>query len=335
LTASTVNGSGNGARSGAHTLQLLAVPVNVLILRALAEGARPRTELQRAAGSPAQTTLRGQLNRLTEIGALERHRRNRFPGVLEFELTAAGRDLLFVLDVLERWLHRAPGGPLELAGNPAKAAIRALAEGWSTSVVRALAAGPRSLTELDGVIGSLTYPSLERRLGAMRLTGQIEAVSGDGRGTPYSVTEWLRRAIAPLTASIRWERAHLAESTRPFGRLDAEAAFLLAMPLLEALPLHPSGTCRLAVELSSERRHSLAGAMVRIQPGKPVSCTTRLPGHPDAWVLGPPGAWLTAIIDGDRDRLELGGDCRLAHSLLEALHRALFCEDVASVDAAA
>ena len=47
-------------RSGAQTLVLLAAPLNVLILRAFADGAKQQAELRRKAGSPAQSTLRAR-----------------------------------------------------------------------------------------------------------------------------------------------------------------------------------------------------------------------------------------------------------------------------------
>lgn len=322
MTANTVNGSGNGARSGAQTLLLLAAPLNVSILRALTDGPKQQSELRRETGSPAQTTLRAQMKHLVEIGAVEKRRRNRFPGVLEYELTPPGRQLLFVIDVLERWLENAPGEPLPLGGNAAKSAIKALADGWSTRVLRALAAGPLSLTELDGVIASLSYPALERRLAAMRLAGQVERRRSNERGTPYAVTGWLRQGVAPLVAAMRWERSHLAASTNAISRLDAETAFLLTLPLL-LLPRDLSGACRLAVEVPDDKRQ-LAGVVTGIERGAIGFCSTRLANNADAWALGTPAAWLGALIEEDSDRLELGGDLHLARALLDGLHAALF-----------
>jgi DNA-binding HxlR family transcriptional regulator len=310
-------------RSGAQTLTMLALPLTGLILRALSEGPKEQGELRRDAGSPAQSTLRTQLKKLAEIGAIAKHRRNRFPGVLEYELSTAGSDLLFVAAVMERWLDGAPDGPLPLGGNPAKAAVKALAEGWSTTMLRALAAGPLSLTELDRVIGSLSYPSLERRLSGMRLAGQVESRAGNGRGTPYAVTDWLREGVAPIAAAARWERRHLPEATAPIARLDAEAAFLLALPLLQ-LPAELCGTCRMAVEIPSGKVRRMAGVMVEVEEGRVASCATQLQGTPDAWVLGSPVAWLNAVVERDGDRLELGGDCDLARALLDGLYETLF-----------
>jgi len=114
-----------------QTLTLLASPISCAVLQALADGPKKQTELRRAAGSPAQTTLRAQLRKLSDAGAIERRRRNAFPGVIEHVLTDAGRDLIEVAEALQGWLGRAPQGPLELGSPDAKAAINALIDGWS------------------------------------------------------------------------------------------------------------------------------------------------------------------------------------------------------------
>jgi DNA-binding HxlR family transcriptional regulator len=322
LTGTTVNGSRNGARSGAQILCLLAAPLNVLILRALRDGPKQQATLRVEAGSPAQSTLRTQMKRLAEIGVVEKRRRNRFPGVLEHELTAPGQDLLFVLDVLERWLEGGPEGSFPLGSGAAKAVVKALAEAWSSTMLRALAAKRLSLTELDSVIDSLSYPSLERRLAALRIAGLVETCPGNGNGTPYRVTEWLRQGVGPLAAAARWERRHLQSRTRPIGRLEAETAFLLAVPLLR--PPELRGSCRLAAEVPNGRKRHLAGVVVDIQANGAIDCVTKLDLYSDAWAIGSSGAWLDAVIEQDLDRLELGGDFRLASTLVEGLHDVLF-----------
>jgi len=329
LTANTVNGGGKGARSGAQTLLLLAAPLNLPILRALAEGPKRQVELRYETGYPAQTTLRAQLRRLAEIEAIEGQRRNRFPGMLEYELTANGRELLLVAVTLERWLEKAPGGPLPLGANAAKAAIKALAEGWSTTMLRAVAARPMSLTELDRVIGSLSYPSLERRLSALRLAGLVESQAGNGRGTPYSPTGWLRHGMAPLIAAARWERRRRSRLTAPVGPIDVEATMLLALPLL-SLPPELSGTCRMAAEVPNADRR-LAGTIVEVEGGAVASCSTSMRGNPGAWALGSVPAWLSAMIESDLSGLELGGDYELARALIDGLHRSLFWECLQNV----
>ncbi|HYP56311.1 MAG TPA: winged helix-turn-helix transcriptional regulator [Solirubrobacterales bacterium] len=311
------------ARSGARALSLLASPLNGLVLRKLADGPKRLVDLRREAGSPAQTTLRAHLKELDRANAIEKRRRDRFPGVLEYELTAAGKDLLFVVDTLERWLREAPDGPLDFGNGKGKAAVKSLIESWSSTMLRALAARPLSLTELDRIIGGLSYPSLERRLGAMRLTGQVEPCPGNGKGTPYVPTPWLRRGIGPLAAAARWERRHLPEETAPITRIDAEAAFLLVLPLI-SVAADFSGSCRLGVEMGDGRDRRLVGAMANLENGKLASCNVRLDRDVDAWVTGPTSAWLRAVIAADIDGLEFGGDQRLARAVVEGLHLVLF-----------
>lgn len=313
----------NGARAGTQALTLLSTPIVVDVLAILAEQPRPLVDLRRQVGSPPQTTMRAHLRTLTATGVVTRLRRNDFPGALDYELTAAGRDLWVVALVLRAWLRAAPDGPIELGSTAAKSAIRALVEGWGTSMVRALAARPLSLTELNSVLPSVSYPSLERRLGAMRMARQIEKAPSRGPGTPYAATEWLRRAVAPLAAAARWERLNVASETTPITGLDAEAAFLLATPLL-TLPPDLSGACRLVVDLQTGNGNRLAGVLIAVEEGRIVACTTRLRGGADAWASGSAAIWLHAIIEQDTSRLEMGGDCRLARALLEALHQALF-----------
>jgi DNA-binding HxlR family transcriptional regulator len=197
-------------------------------------------------------------------------------------------------------------------------------DGWSTAIVRALAARPLTLTELNKLITGTSYPSLERRLGAMRLAGQIEACSGPSRGTPYAATAWLRRAVAPLFAAARWEREFAAAESAPLSRIDFEAAFLLSAPLL-ALPDDSSGRCRLAVvSRNGDGEPSVAGAMLSVEEGRVVSCVSRLPGEASAWVAGSPAAWIPALIDHQAEQLELGGDCELARAVVDELHGSLF-----------
>lgn len=311
-------------RAGAFALSLLAVPLNVRVLQALDEEQQSLFDLRRAVGTPPSTTMRGHLKALTEAGIIERHRQQQFPGSVEFSLDRAGRELLEVVRVLELWLAEAPNGPIELGTPAAKSAIKALVEGWSSAVVRALAAKPLALTELSRLITGLSYPSLERRLAALRLAGQIQRCSGGGRGTPYAVTGWLRQSVAPLLAAAQWERRHVPERSASLKRIDAEAIFLLTAPLLD-LPGHLDGTCRLAVELGSGSDGSrIAGVLLRVEGGAVVSCVSRLEGDAEAWVSGSATGWLEALIGNESGALEIGGDCDLAISLLDGLHSALF-----------
>jgi DNA-binding HxlR family transcriptional regulator len=306
-------------------LSLLSVPLNAGVLEALEDEPLSLFELRRRVGSPPQTTMRGNLRSLTEAGILERSRQAEFPGSVDFALAPAGRELLEVAEVVKTWLGAAPEGGFEFGSAAAKAAIKALLDAWSAGIIRALAAKPLALTELSRVITCLSYPSLERRLAALRLSGQIQRRRGPGRRTPYAVTDWMRQAIGPITAAARWERLNLPSETEPVKRLDVESAFLLLAPRLK-LPSYHAGACRLAVELrNAGGEQRIAGVVVRVENGRIVSCVSRMQGQEtDAWVGGPSLAWLRAVVEHEPDWLEIGGDCGLAQALLDGFHDVLF-----------
>jgi len=307
-------------------LSLLAGPLCTPILRAHLDGPLRLPDLRERIGGAAQTTLRGQVGNLRSIGALERHVRSGMPYTVENELSDIGRGILGVADAVETWLSRAPMGPIPFGSEPAKGAIRALVAGWGSTMLRALAARPLSLTELDGVVGELSYPSLERRLSSMRAARQVEMLPSEtSQAKPYAVTDWTRQAVGPLVAAGRCEREHLAEQTEPLTRIDIEALFLLAVPLV-ALPASVSGSCLLAVAAAKgeESVERLAGIDVEVERGEVASCVPRLASESETWAAGPVDSWVTAILDGRIDGLRVGGDdSGLVRALIERMHHSL------------
>lgn len=187
---------------------LLATPFATPILKSLHHGARERAELLQRTTS-RDSALRVPLERLTARAAIWRRQRREFPRAIHYELAPPGQDLLPIVESVERWLAGAPDAPVRLGGDSAATAVAALAEGWSTLVLHALAAGPLSLADLDRAIDSLSYPALERRLATLRLAGQVEATEpAKGRKTPYALTDWAHKGIDLFLAAARWERMH-------------------------------------------------------------------------------------------------------------------------------
>jgi DNA-binding HxlR family transcriptional regulator len=317
--------NGSPPRAGSAVLMLLSAHLNVLILRALADGPLRLAELRKEVGGPAQSTLRGNLAKLTEIGALRRRGRSDKPSVLEYELMPLGRDLLFAADAVEAWLRLAPEEPMALDSPGAKVAIKALVGGWTSTIVRALAARPLMLTELDKLIDGCTYPALERRLSAMRLAGQIGLSDNeDGKGRHYTVGPWLRQAIGPLSVAARCERRHMPSTTAPIARIDVESAFLLVAPLIDLCD-GTSGFCQLTVEaVEHDTRHAWAGVQMTIEDGSLASCVARLEPQPTNWAVGTSLAWLDAVIERDVEQLRFGGDGDLGREIVKGLHDALF-----------
>lgn len=316
-------------RAGGTVLSLIAAPLSVPILRAHLEGPLRLPDLRERIGGAAQTTLRGQVGNLRGIGALEGCVRSGMPYTVENELTPVGLGVLSVAEVVEAWLALAPQGSIPLGSESAKGAIRALVGGWGSTMLRALAARPLSLTELSSVINDHSYPALERRLSAMRAARQLEPRPDGDRGSkPYGVTEWTRRAAAPIAAAGRCEYKYLVHSTSPLMRIDIEAIFLLSVPLADLDVTH-SGACLLAVDTGSgdpgQPTDRLAGVHVEVEEGTIATCSSRLEYDPQTWVLGSTSAWVDAILEGKTEWLRIGGErVMLAEELVQRLHTSLF-----------
>ena len=248
-----------------------------------------------------------------------------------FEVTAEGREGLFVAFVVERWLQSAPEGPIDFAGKEAGVAVTALAEGWSSGLIHALAQRPHTFRELQRAVDGLGKRALRRTLSAMRRAGQVEVRdSTDAGAAVYAATDWLRAGVATLIASARVERRDPTAVRVPIDALDVEAAFLLSLPLLE-LPEDLTGGCRLGVSLEDdtgapigEPDPSMAGVTAWVDRGRVVSCTPGLDLRADTWGAGTAMDWLDTVIEPDAKRVRTGGDRRLAALLLNSLHQTLF-----------
>jgi DNA-binding HxlR family transcriptional regulator len=316
-------------RAGARVLDLFTNPLNAQVLRVHVDGPLRLAGLQNKIGYAASTTLRAALGNLRAIGALDKRKIGGSRFAVETELTPMGEEMIYVADVIDRWLTRAPNGPISPDSDAAKGAVKALAGGWSSTLMRALANRSFTLTELDRLIPQISYPSLERRLASMKATGQIEPVKTGGRGTPYVVTDWLRQSIGPLCAAGRCERRHLDDAA-PITNVEVEAAFMLALPLAP-LPPSSNGTAMLAVKTDEvpraeqRRGRNLAGVIVEVERGELASCAARVEEGPPTWALGSPDTWLNVVIDGTLEHLRLGGARpQLALDLVNGIHFALF-----------
>jgi DNA-binding HxlR family transcriptional regulator len=313
-------------RAGSRVLSLFANPLHAEVLRVHARGPQRVSKLPEEIGWSAPTTLRAAVATLSEAGALDKVTSGTSYAV-ENRLTPAGEEMLFVAEVLEAWLADAPDGPIPLDSKAARAAIKALAGGWSSTLVHALAAGSYSLTQLARLIPDASYASLGRHLGRMRVTRQVARERGEGRSTPYVATDWLRRSIAPLCAAGRCEHRHMQDAA-PITDIEVEASFLMSLPLV-SLPGTANGTCVLAVHTGAgeqrQTQEGLAGVTVAIARGQVTACEVGVGDQPPTWALGTPEAWLDGVIDGNFEELRFGGvNPRLALVLVKSVHLALF-----------
>jgi DNA-binding HxlR family transcriptional regulator len=98
--------------SVARSLELIGERWTILIIRDAFLGVRRFDDFQRSLGI-ARNVLQGRLERLTEVGILERVRYQERPERFEYKLTEKGLDLWPVVVTLLSWGDRyaAPDGP--------------------------------------------------------------------------------------------------------------------------------------------------------------------------------------------------------------------------------
>jgi DNA-binding transcriptional ArsR family regulator len=237
--------------------------------------------------------------------------------------TPAGIEFLFVAFTLQRWLRNSPQGPLEIGMPGAGDAMAALVCSWSGTLIHGLATAPRTISELDEVVDLLDRATLEEHIAALERTGQVEAIPGRRGEARYAVTEWLRQGLAPIVAAARMERHHPPDDVLPPDRLDVEAAFQLALPLV-AVPAELSGSCRLGVRLSEQDSVPTAGVTARIEEGRVTCCESLLDERAQTWATGSPVEWMDTAVNPSAGLLDAGGDTRLADAVVEGIYESLF-----------
>jgi len=235
------------------------------------------------------------------------------------QATPAGVEALLAASMLEDWLRSSPFGPLEIGEVAAGRATASLLCGWGTGVVHAMASEPLTLPEINAAVAEVPYRTIEERIDSLERSGLIEVQTDAEGGTRYAATLWLREGIAPIAAAARVEGRHPAEDIAPTEGVDAEAIFLLALPLLE-LPPGTAGSCRLAVQL----RGGTAGVTAQIADGRVASCTTELAADADASATATTVDWLDTLIEPAKAQVALDGDEQLAATVLAGLHERLF-----------
>jgi hypothetical protein len=232
------------------------------------------------------------------------------------------KETAFVAALLERWLDERPDDPLGF-GTPAEDPLAALLDGWRGGLVHALAPGPLRILDALAAVDRLDQSQASERLAAMEVVGLTVLLDEEEDCEErLAVSDWLRRAVGPLAAAARLEFKLPPGETAPIAPLDVEAAFQLALPLLE-LPEELDGSCRLTVRVPGNPPE-LAGVVVVVEEGEIVSLCTDLRMDSPNFASAAPGAWIDTLVDPSAAAVEYSGDPQFALSLLGGLHEALF-----------
>lgn len=318
------------SRGGAGSVGLSAFshPLTGNILRAHKAGPMYSSELKAQLSWASPTSLRLATEEMRGAGTLVRLGNGSGSRATASELTPSGRGLLEVGGAVDNWLLRAPGEAIEPANPAGPSAVKALIDGWDSTIVHELAKRPVTHSELSSAIPDLSHHSIGRRLAKLHSAGLVSKTPESNGAKRVEPGSWLGQAIAPLCVAARWERTYLDGRARPIGQAEIEAAFLLILPLLR-LPSDANGACALAVvppgAIGTGQDPTLAAVSVVVREGQIVSSKYESSISLASWAQGDLGGWLAAVIDDDTAGLRFhGARARLIRQLVGAIHRLLF-----------
>lgn len=329
LPNSKVPASGDGecvaGASIADVLRLLSSGATGEILMALGEGPlRTKTLTEQVPGYAPRTIYR-YAGKLAELDVVDREEEPGVPSKVVHTLSdPCGSDLY---EVVRRYadvaMTRLPDGRIDAHS---WASLGLLADLWESGMVGELACEPRSPTELAQGHHGLSYHQVNRRAGLFKVSGFLTEWAGTGRRRCYALTEKTRQAMGLIAGIGRWRHHHVvAEDEEGMTREEMVTTLKTSLPLVR-LPEH-TGKC---LELQVVRKDKPAGAesaaiWVEVEgDGSAHSCADPSSNNSDAWARGKIATWIPAILEGDAQRVLVGGDERLIGDCLERLHRALW-----------
>jgi DNA-binding HxlR family transcriptional regulator len=304
-------------------LRILSAGASGRILMALGDGPlRTKQLTTRVRGYTPRTVYR-HVNKLTELGILERHEETGVPSKVEHRLTDPCGQELFSL------IHAYAGTSLSRLANGeidahAWGSLGLLGDLWESGMLEALNLGSKTPTELSRGEHGLAYHQVNRRVGIFAVGGLLREETVNGRRRAYALTDRARRGMALIAGIGRWRRRYVVSNGRP-GLSPREAGSVLqtALPLV-SLPEHAGkGLC---VEVAAEEMEAGAAKAVwaRVRTnGSVLNCPQPLP-EPDGQVHGRTSAFVDALIVGAQDGLRAEGDEELIEAFLSRLHMVLW-----------
>lgn len=312
-----------GATIG-DVLRLLSAGATGAILMALGEGPlRTKSLTERVPGYAPRTIYR-YAGKLAELEVIEREEEPGVPSKVVHTLSdPCGSELYEIVDrFADASLVRLPDGRIDAR---AWASLGLLGDLWEMGMVAELSCEARSPTELSRGSHGLSYHQVNRRAGLFKASGLLAEREGRGRRRCYSLTESARRTMGLIVGIGRWRGRHVTVGDEE-GMSGAEMATALraALPLVK-LPQH-RGKCLQLNVLAEDEPAGAEGEAVCAEvedDGSLHSCAEPSPS-PHGWARGKVEAWIPALLDGDAQKVLVGGEDRFVADCLTGIDAALW-----------
>jgi len=310
--------------STADVLRLLGAGATGAILMALGEGPLRTKELTKRVPGYAPRTIYRYTGKLTDLDVIARDEEPGVPSKVVHSLTdGCGSELYELVNrYADASLTRLPDGRLDAQ---AWASVGQLGDLWETGMVGELACDALSPTQLAEGEHGLSYHQVNRRAGLFEANGLLTEWESPGRRRCYALTEKTRRKMGLLASIARWRHRHVVAEDEEGMTVPEMATVLRAALRLVALPDHKGRCLRLDV-VSDDDTGSPANEEVwaEIEADGTIHSCAGAPGDPSGCANGQVATWITVLLNGRPDAVEVGGDETLVRDCLDALYQALW-----------
>jgi DNA-binding HxlR family transcriptional regulator len=291
---------------GNAMLGLLKEDGSVPILRALMDGPRRPSELERRLPEITHAALTRRLGELRGRGLAEHLRHSGLPPSARYTLSGRGRAIIGVIGAAERWEHK---WATPTAGGTD--ALRLVADETTRRILLAIAPAPLTASELDRQT-RLSRTPLRNRLADLLARGVLAS-----SGHRYELTESARDLMLISIAAARWEWEFDRPAHEPPALNVARAVHMYAPRAQLAADLQAA--CTVHVEAHEDR----VSVDLKLEGRQLAPLTQAPPGPPDATCRGRPRAWCDGLLLGRWRDVAAAGDSALMAAILGSLTAAL------------
>ncbi|HEX5984129.1 MAG TPA: winged helix-turn-helix transcriptional regulator [Solirubrobacterales bacterium] len=312
----------------ADVLRLLSAGATGAILMALGEGPLRTKNLTERVPGYAPRTIYRYAGKLAELDVIEREEEPGVPSKVVHTLAdPCGSELYELVNrFADASLTRLPDGRIDAH---AWASLGLLADLWETGMIEELSCEARSPTDLSRGAHGLSYHQVNRRAGLFKASGLLSEWQRGGRRRCYGLTEKARRKMGLVIGIGRWRHHHVVgEGEAGMSAAEMATALRAAFPLVE-LPGHIGECLQLSVLAEGEEAGAEGEAVwLEVAEDGALHSGDEPSGDPDGWARGKVAAWVPAVLDGDAQRLLVGGEEGFVTKALEGIYEVLWTPSV-------
>jgi len=275
---------------------------------ALADGPLRTKSLTAEVPGYTPRTVYRYVDRLVEIGAIEREVARSVPSKVIHRLTdPCGVDLCQLVSAYANAsLDQVVGGGI---GINSWRSLAMLADLWESGMFEQLNAGPCTATELAQAGHGLSFHQVTRRIDLFLIGRFICETEEKGRRRRYQLTEQARRGVALIAALGRWREQHVVSQGEP-GLTATETVEMVRAVLPLVLLPEDAGKCfefAISPPLQNDDKGLVLWAEVEAD-GSVFGCSDT-DVDPDGWGRGQVKDWIEMLLQGASGDFRVGGVC--------------------------